>query len=69
MIKTDTIEINGTEFMRTYSDSGVRVERDGVTYDEAIDPIGSGRVYTETDIPINTDEDTYLEDLIREVRS
>jgi len=48
MIKTEIITINGTNYQRTYSDIGFMVERDGARYEEAIDPIGSGRVYAET---------------------
>ena len=29
------------------------IERDGVRYSEAVDPIDSGRLYTETDEPID----------------
>ena len=29
------------------------IERDGVRYSEAVDPINSGRLYTETDEPID----------------
>ena len=49
MIKTETITINGTEFTRTYSDTNMMIERDGETYSEAVDPVGSGREYVETD--------------------
>jgi hypothetical protein len=49
MIKTEEIIINGKLFVRTYSDSGYLVERDGVRYSEAIDPVEFGRTYTETD--------------------
>lgn len=53
MIKTETVTINDREFRRTYSDEGYMIERDGVQYSEAIDPIGfEDRVYTETDIKI-----------------
>ena len=52
MIKTENITINGKEFVRTYSDAGMMVERDGVRYSEAIDPAEFNRVYTETDEPI-----------------
>lgn len=45
--RTDGIVLN-----RTYSDIGMMIERDGVQYSEAIDPAEIGRVYTETDIPI-----------------
>lgn len=49
MIKTEKLTINGKAFVRTYSDSGHMVERDGVRYSEAIDPEELGRTYTETD--------------------
>jgi hypothetical protein len=49
MIKTEQITINNRVFIRTYSDSGYLVERDGVCYSEAIDPVEFGRTYTETD--------------------
>lgn len=52
MIKTEQITINGKAFVRTYSDQGVMIERDGLVYSEAVDPVGSGRTYTETDMPI-----------------
>ena len=48
MIKTETVIINGKSFIRTYSDDGMKIERDGIEYDEAYDPIDTGRVYTET---------------------
>lgn len=49
MLIIENIEINGRMFIRTYSDAGMMVEREGVRYSEAIDPAYSGRVYTETD--------------------
>lgn len=48
MIYTETVEIRGKQFVRTYSDT-YRIMRDGLEYDEAVDPIGSGRTYTESD--------------------
>ena len=53
-------EINGVVYDYTYSDSVYMIERDGVRYSEAVDPLDSGRVYTETDEPIGmgTDEAT-----------
>ena len=51
MIKTENLTINGRPFIRTYSDSGYMVERDGVRYDEAYDPAELGRIYTETQEP------------------
>ena len=50
MIITETVTIRNRDFIRTYSDEGRYVVRDGVSYSEAIDPMGSGRVYTEGDI-------------------
>lgn len=49
MTRTD-----GVNLQRTYSDAGYFIERDGVRYEEAVDPEGTGRVYTETDelIPV-----------------
>ena len=53
MIIQTTKEINGIVYSYTYSDSGYMIERDGVRYSEAVDPIDSGRLYTETDEPID----------------
>ena len=52
MIIKATKEINGVVYDYAYSDSGYMIERDGVRYSEAVDPIDSGRVYTETDEPV-----------------
>lgn len=46
---------DGVVLNRTYSDAGMKIERDGVIYDEAIDPAELGRTYTETDEPIETE--------------
>lgn len=52
MIVKTTKEINGVEYDYTYSDAGMMIERNGARYSEAIDPLGSGRLYLETDEPI-----------------
>lgn len=49
MIIQKTKEINRVMYAYAYSDSGYMIERDGVRYSEAVDPINSGRVYTETE--------------------
>lgn len=59
MIKTEIIG----NLIKTYSDIGMKIhggmpEGD---YDEAYDPIDSGRTYTETDIPI---EDATAEEIV-----
>lgn len=56
MIQTETITIGSRQLIRTYSDAGMKIERDGIRYDEAVDPIGSGRVYTETIEPVEVFE-------------
>lgn len=50
MIITERVTINNREFIRTTSDEGRYVVRDGVSYSEAIDPLDSGRVYTEGEV-------------------
>lgn len=51
-------EAYGTDLIRTYSDTGYKIQQDGTgdIYDEAIDPRSAGRTYTETDIPIDEEE-------------
>ena len=63
MIKTESLTIGGRAFVRTYSDEGFMVDREGVRYSEAIDPAEFGREYTETDEPILEEdwEETYSE--------
>lgn len=56
MIKTETLTIGNRLFIKTYSDEGFMVEREGVRYSEAIDPAEFGREYTETDEPILEEE-------------
>ena len=63
MIIQTTKIINDIVYDYTYSDSGFMIERNGARYSEAVDPLNSGRMYTETDelIEIKTD-DTAAED-------
>lgn len=62
MIITEALTINGRAFVKTVSDAGYMIERDGVRYSEAIDPAEFGRTYTETDEPIEGEatEQDYL---------
>ena len=55
MIVTEIINIDGRELTRAYSDAGYYIQRDSAMYSEAVDPINSGRKYTETDQPIETE--------------
>ena len=47
MIRQENLQIDGQEFIRTYSDDNRYVVRDGISYSEAIDPAYLGRTYTE----------------------
>ena len=50
MIVVEQIKINGKSFNKTYSDECFMIERDGIKYSEAIDPIEfDNRIYIETD--------------------
>lgn len=49
MIVQEPFEVNGMQFIRTYSVSGRYVVRDGVEYSEACDPAELGRTYVEGD--------------------
>lgn len=60
MIKTEYFRTreDGVVLNRTYSDTGMMIEREGVLYSEAIDPADSGRTYTESTEPIEGEEAT-----------
>ena len=62
MIITENLTIGGRAFIKTYSDEGYMVERDGVRYSEAIDPAEFGRQYTETDEKIEVVEEEMTEE-------
>lgn len=57
MLVRENTEIGGRAFVKTYSDEGFYVERDGEKYSEAIDPADIPREYTETDEPISPAEE------------
>lgn len=61
MIIKEPLDIKGTAFIKTYSDEGFMVERDGVRYVEAIDLEYLGREYVETDEPIEAVEENIEE--------
>ena len=63
MIKTENLTVGGVSFIRSYSDSGLMIHGGNpeADYEEAIDPADSGRTYTETNIPIESDSDTIIE--------
>ena len=55
MIVKENMEISGRAFVKTYSDAGFYIERDGEKYSEAIDPANIQREYIETDEPVEDD--------------
>lgn len=62
MIISEIITINDKQYLHTYSSAGFTIERDGEEYGDAIDPVDSGRVYTETanKIEVSADENENL---------
>ena len=64
MLVKENIEIGGRTFVKTYSDAGFYMERDGVRYSEAIDPADIPRTYTETDEPIDSGEEPTVDDAL-----
>lgn len=50
MIVQEHFDVNGRDFVRTTSDAGRYVVRDGISYSEACDPAEFGRTYTEGDL-------------------
>lgn len=57
MIAKDIVPIGNKPFVHTYSDKGLKIERDGDLYDDAFDLVELGREYTETDEPIEVEEE------------
>jgi len=55
---------DGIRLVRTYSDQGKLIERDGVMYSEAIDPESCGRVYTESDVDVELTAEEALDILL-----
>lgn len=68
MIRSEIITVDGCNYTRTWSDSGMMIERDCVLYEEAIDPAELGRTYVEneSEIPVrDATEADYLAALER----
>lgn len=61
MLIKEVVTINEIEFNHAYSDAGFYIERDGVEYSDAIDPIDIEREYIETDRKI--ENENHLEEL------
>ena len=61
MIKTEHFDVNGRDFIRTYSDAHRYVVRGGVSYSEACDPAELGRTYTEGEV---MEDETEAEEIL-----
>ena len=57
MIRTENFTIGEKQFIRTYSNAGRYVVRDGISYEGACDPAEFGRTYTEGDVIPTTESD------------
>lgn len=57
---------DSVDLFRTYSDKGLQIQKVGADeiYDEAVDVENSGFEYVETDIPIETEQETQGSDTI-----
>ena len=64
MLVRENMEIGGREFVKTDSDKGFYIERDGAKYSEAIDPADIPREYTETDEPIESEAELTVTDTL-----
>ena len=56
MKRTGIVTIGEKVFIHTYSDIGMKLERDGELYDDALDPVGLDRDYIETNVPISVEQ-------------
>lgn len=59
MLITEEVTIKDEKFIKNYSDAGMYIERDGVQYEEAVDPLEykDSRIYIETDKPIEMEQE------------
>lgn len=65
MIVQEHFDVNGRDFIRTYSNEGRYVVREGVEYAEAEDPAEFGRAYTEGEyMPDDSNSDEILDILL-----
>lgn len=66
MIVTETFYIGERQFTRTYSDLNMMIHGGlpEADYPEACEPTEYGRTYTETDIPIESDDAEEILDIL-----
>lgn len=65
MLITEIVTIDGKQFVYNHSNENYFIERDGVMYSEAYDPIEfqNERIYTETSIKIQEESDETEEEI------
>lgn len=64
MIVQTHFDVNERDFIRTHSDSGRYVVREGVTYSEACDPAEYNRQYTEGDLMPQEDIEAEAQEIL-----
>ncbi len=64
MIVQEHFDVNGRDFIRTTSDAGRYVVRDGESYSEACDPAELGRTYTEGELLPLEERQAQMEEVI-----
>ena len=64
MIIVERLIIDGREFTRTYSNDNRYVVRDGISYDEAVDPAEYGRTYTEGEKKEESEEEATAQEIL-----
>lgn len=62
MIIQEHFNINGRDFIRTYSDENRYIIREGIAYSEACDPAEFNRQYIEGDIIPSIEEEPFIEE-------
>ena len=65
MLITEIVTIDGRQFVYNHSNENYLIERDGVMYSEAYDPIEfqNERIYTETSIKIQEESNETEEEI------
>ena len=68
MIVKEIVTIDGRKFVYNHSDENYFIERDGVMYSEAYDPIEfqNERIYSETSIKIEKEEPKESEEKVED---
>lgn len=68
MIKRTRIKTGRSTLIKTYSDQGYYIRKEGsdFLYDAAVDVVGMGFKYIETNIPIPVKEENITEEITKE---